>query len=134
MRALTSLRTRARRQRLVGGKTNDLSRRTSSSRRTGRPNFDIAPIIFLGGPIGGELSQTGPASWVAPQESAEDRIPRANQAGSEMLGTPFQPDTQKTVSERGPWAPITSDCSMSAVFEGPEMNAPKLEVPTAIRA
>lgn len=38
-----------------------------------------------------------------------------------------QPDrssTRKTANDRGPWAPITSDCSMSAVFEGPEMKQP----------
>ena len=38
-----------------------------------------------------------------------------------------QPDrlsTKKTANDRGPWAPITSDCSMSAVFEGPEMKQP----------
>src|SRR5687767_6995368 len=29
-----------------------------------------------------------------------------------------------TVSERAPWAPITSDCSMSAVLDGPAMNVP----------
>ncbi len=42
--------------------------------------------------------------------------------------------TQKTVIERGPCAPMTSDCSMSAVFEGPEMNTPRLDVPTVMRA
>jgi len=29
-----------------------------------------------------------------------------------------------TESERGPWAPTTSACSMSAVFEGPLMKQP----------
>ena len=32
------------------------------------------------------------------------------------------PAMTNTVQERGPCAPITSDCSMSAVFDGPEMN------------
>lgn len=42
--------------------------------------------------------------------------------------------TQKTVIERGPCAPMTSDCSMSAVFDGPEIKTPRLDVPTVIRA
>jgi|GEM_PF-1701197 len=42
--------------------------------------------------------------------------------------------TQKTVIERGPCAPMTSDCSMSAVFDGPEINTPRLDVPTVMRA
>lgn len=29
-----------------------------------------------------------------------------------------------TSTLRAPWAPITSACSMSAVFEGPEINTP----------
>ncbi len=32
--------------------------------------------------------------------------------------------TRNTASDRGPWAPITSDCSMSAVLEGPEIKQP----------
>ncbi|GEM_PF-2310045 len=30
--------------------------------------------------------------------------------------------TRYKVSERAPWAPITRDCLISAVFEGPEIN------------
>ena len=32
--------------------------------------------------------------------------------------------TSNTVTSRAPCAPITNACSMSAVFEGPEMNTP----------
>ena len=31
---------------------------------------------------------------------------------------------KNTVNPRAPWAPITSDCSMSAVLEGPATKAP----------
>jgi hypothetical protein len=36
---------------------------------------------------------------------------------------PTQP-TSRTVELRGPCAPMTSACSMSAVFEGPAMKTP----------
>src|SRR4051794_16026655 len=36
--------------------------------------------------------------------------------------------TMQTTSDRGPCAPITSDCSMSAVLEGPEIKVPKRDV------
>ena len=32
--------------------------------------------------------------------------------------------TKITVTVRAPWAPITRACSISAVFDGPEMNTP----------
>jgi hypothetical protein len=34
--------------------------------------------------------------------------------------------TRNTVHDRAPCAPITSACSMSAVFDGPEMNRPNV--------
>src|SRR3954469_23856896 len=37
----------------------------------------------------------------------------------------YQLSRKQTRRERGPCAPMTSDCSMSAVFEGPEMKVPK---------
>ena len=41
------------------------------------------------------------------------------------LGRPNSQPTKKSVQLRGPCAPITNDCSMSAVFDGPEINSPK---------
>ena len=37
-------------------------------------------------------------------------------------GVPETVQMMSTVQERGPWAPITRACSMSAVFDGPERN------------
>lgn len=37
---------------------------------------------------------------------------------------PGTPETTSTVSSFGPCAPITSDCSMSAVLDGPATNTP----------
>ncbi len=46
--------------------------------------------------------------------------PRTRTAASGCRDHP----TTKTAQERAPWAPMTSDCSMSAVLDGPEMNSP----------
>jgi len=48
--------------------------------------------------------------------------------GEPLVGRDSSPaphPTKKSVQERGPWAPMTSACSMSAVLDGPSMNTPK---------
>ena len=54
-------------------------------------------------------------------------------------GAPFQPPTthsshKNTVIVLEPCAPNTSDCSISAVLEGPAMNVPKLYSAVPIRS
>ena len=52
---------------------------------------------------------------------------------AQRYGPPGE-STARTVNARAPCAPITRDCSMSAVFEGPEMKHANVCLPTSRRA
>lgn len=73
------------------------------------------------------FQSTGHAAPINPVigESTQKGVPVSK---FKDTGTPFfyllPYHSNKTVSSRAPCAPITSACSISAVFDGPEMNTP----------
>lgn len=73
------------------------------------------------------FNQQGHAAPINPVigESTQKGVPVSK---FKDTGTPFfyllPYHSNKTVSSRAPCAPITSACSISAVFDGPEMNTP----------
>ena len=73
------------------------------------------------------FQSTGHAAPINPVigESTQKGVPVSK---FKDTGTPFfyllPYYSNKTVSSRAPCAPITSACSISAVFDGPEMNTP----------
>lgn len=74
-------------------------------RRTSKPKLGI-----------GEDPKKGALSFVPVFKGTKD--------GPDGLTLRVSHPTRNTVMDRGPWAPMTRDCSISAVLEGPEMKAP----------